>query len=69
MMIKYDKFLREDGVKLIRTYSSRGLRIRQNETGIVYDEAIDLEDSNFTYEETDEKIESEVKEDESITEN
>ena len=67
-MIKYDKFLREDGVKLIRTYSSRGLRIRQNETGIVYDEAIDLEDSNFTYEETDEKIESEVTENEGITE-
>ena len=59
---------RDDGVKLIRTYSSRGMKIRQIETGIVYDEAIDLEDSDFTYEETDEKIESEVKEDEGITE-
>lgn len=63
-MIKNEKMTRDDGVKLIRTYSSRGMKIRQIETGIVYDEAIDLEDSGFTYEETDIKIESEVTENE-----
>lgn len=68
-MIKYDKFLREDGVKLIRTYSSRGLRIRQNETGRPYDDAVDIDDGRYSYSETDEKIESEVVIDESITEN
>lgn len=68
-MIKKEKITRDDGVKLTRTYSSRGFKIRQNETGIVYDEAVDLEGSDFTYEETDIKIESEVVIDEGITEN
>lgn len=67
-MIKTQKITRDDGVKLIRAYSSRGFKIRQIETGIVYDEAIDVENCGFTYEETDEKIESEVKENEGITE-
>lgn len=68
MMVKTQKITRDDGVKLIRTYSSRGMKIRQNETGIVYDEAVDLENCGFTYEETDIKIESEVTENEGITE-
>ncbi len=48
---------REDGVKLYRTYSDEGFKIRQIETGIVYSEAIDVENTPYTYEETDEKIE------------
>lgn len=64
-MIKKEKITRDDGVKLIRTYSSRGLKIRQNETGIIYDEAIDVDNGKYTYSETDEKIESEVIENES----
>lgn len=68
-MIKTQKITRDDGVKLIRTYSSKGLKIRQNETGIVYDEAIDVDNGKYTYSETDEKIESEVTENEGITEN
>lgn len=64
-MIKNEKITRDDGVKLIRTYSSRGFKIRQNETGIVYDEAIDIDDGKYTYSETDIKIESEVIENES----
>lgn len=67
-MIKSEKITRNDGIKLTRTYSSRGFKIRQNETGIVYDEAVDLENCGFTYEETDIKIESEVTENEGITE-
>lgn len=58
-MIKTQKMTRDDGVKLTRTYSSRGMKIRQNETGIIYDEAIDVDNGKYTYSETDEKIESE----------
>ena len=47
------------GIELIRTYSDKGYMIRQIETGAIYDEAIDVEDSQFTYEETDELIDSE----------
>ena len=48
---------RKDGVKLYRTYSDSGLYIKQNETGNVYDEAIDVENAPYTYSETEEKIE------------
>ena len=51
---------REDGVKLYRTYSDENFKILQVETGNVYDEAIDIETSNYTYEETDEKKEQTV---------
>ena len=47
---------REDGVKLYRTYSDANMMILQNETGIKYDEAIDVENSGYTYSETDEPI-------------
>lgn len=60
-VIKKEKITREDGVELIRTYSDENFKIRQVETGIVYDEAVDVKNSGYTYEETDEKIESEVK--------
>lgn len=43
---------------LYRTYSDKGLRIRQIETGIVYDEAVDIPESLYTYEETDMHIET-----------
>lgn len=44
---------REDGVNLYRTYSDQGFMIRQIETGILYSEPIDVEDTPYTYEETD----------------
>lgn len=49
--------IRENGTKLIKTYSDKQLKIRQIETGDIYDEAIDIE-GRFTYEETDELIET-----------
>ena len=49
---------RFDGVNLYRTYSDEQYKIRQIQTGNIYEEAIDVENSGFTYEETDEKIES-----------
>lgn len=48
---------REDGINLYKTYSDENYRIRQIETGVVYDEAIDVENAEYTYEETEEKIE------------
>lgn len=53
-MIKTEEYMtRSDGVKLIRTYSDAGFQIRQDQTGIVYSEAIDVENSGYTYTETD----------------
>lgn len=47
---------REDGVILNRTYSDGGFYILQNETGIKYSEAVDVEGAPYTYSETDELI-------------
>lgn len=53
------------GVDLYKTYSDENKMIRQIETGIEYDEAIDVGDENgnirYTYEETDKDIEREEK--------
>ena len=59
MLVKefYEK--REDGVDLYRTYSDENFKIRQIPTNEIYDEAIDVEDSIYTYEETDIPIEDE----------
>ena len=57
-MIKRELYkTRNDGVKLYRTYSDEDFKILQVETDLVFDEAIDIEDSDFTYIETEEKIE------------
>lgn len=57
-MIKKELFkTRTDGVKLYRTYSDEDYRIKQVETGNIYDEAIDVENVDYTYIETEEKIE------------
>ena len=47
---------RYDGVNLYRTYSDAGYFILQNETGVKYSEAIDVEAAPNTYSETDELI-------------
>lgn len=48
---------RQDGVNLFRTYSDEGMQIRKVGTDEVYDEAIDIENAPYTYEETDIRIE------------
>ena len=48
--------IREDGANLYRTYSNAHKRIRQLDTGAVFDEAIDLEGSGHIYAETDESV-------------
>lgn len=49
--------IRNDGVKLYITRSTNGCYIIQNETGILYEEAIDVEGAPYTYDETDTPIE------------
>ena len=49
---------RKDGVKLYRTYSDAEMMIRQNETGVEYIEAIDVEEAPYTYTETETPIET-----------
>ena len=38
-----------DGVKLYRTFSDENRKILQNETGFIYDDAVDVENAEFTY--------------------
>ena len=57
MIVKEAYQTRTDGVKLFRTYSDEGKKIIQNETGILYSEAIDVENAPYTYTESDEEIE------------
>lgn len=60
-MIIKEEFKSDYGIApLHRTYSDKGLRIRQIETGVVYDEAVDIAESSYTYEETDIPIEDET---------
>ena len=42
-----------DGVKLYRTFSDESKKILQVETGIIFDDAVDIEGAEFTYLETD----------------
>lgn len=59
MIVKEFYKERKDGVKLYKTYSDEQYKIKQVETGNIYDEAIDIEGANYTYVETEEKIEVE----------
>lgn len=44
-------------VQVIRHYSDNNLRLRQIETGLLFDDAVDIMPCQFTYEETDIPIE------------
>lgn len=47
---------RKDGINLYRTFSDAGFTIIRND-GAEYDEAIDVEDTSFTYTESERKVE------------
>ena len=49
---------RDDGVNLYRTYSDADMMIRKDGTEEYYNEAVDVENSGFTYTETDIPIEA-----------
>ena len=48
--------IREDGVKLYKTYSDENKFIRKVGTNEFYEEAIDIEDTPYEYVETNETI-------------
>lgn len=62
MIVQTTFRLEEDGWDLVRTYSSRGMKIRQDETGELYAEAIDPAFMHRTYTETEIPIDLEEKE-------
>ena len=57
MIIKEFYITRKDGVNLYRTYSDKGVVIHKVNTDEYYDEAIDIENAPYEYEETDQPIE------------
>lgn len=57
MIVKEYFATRKDGVKLNKTYSSEGFKIKKVGTNEIYDEAVDVENAPYIYEETDEKVE------------
>ena len=57
IVIEYYK-TRKDGVSLYRTYSDEQFKIHKIGTDEIYDEAIDVENAPYEYEETPEKIET-----------
>ena len=57
-MIKYESITVGER-EYLRTYSDTGHKIKQCETGIVYDEAIDTLPCRYSYEETDEFVQEE----------
>lgn len=58
MIIKEEIGINSIGKKLYRNYSDKGLYIKQEQTGNIYDEAIDIENAPYTYVETTELIEN-----------
>lgn len=56
-MIATEIIIAKNGVRMVRTYSDAGYRVKQDQTNIVYDEAIDNENSGYIYTETEESAE------------
>ena len=50
------EYYADDGRLLVVTRSDQGMKIRQNETGAIYDMAIDVP-NKYTYSETDIPVE------------
>ena len=59
MIIKEEYMTLKSGKKLYRTYSDLKVKIMQRPTGIIYDDAVDVEDAIYTYMETNEPIKEE----------
>lgn len=60
MIIRVFLATREDGISIYQTYSDRGVMLKQNETGVLYQDPIDVEGAPFTYSETEIKIKEEI---------
>lgn len=57
MIVKEFYRTRADGVDLFRAYSDKGVQIHKVGTDEIYDEAIDVENAPFAYEETNQALE------------
>lgn len=58
-MIKREFYTqRHDGVNLYATYDDAGYKIMQDQTGAIYDFAVDVEDAQYTYNATDEPVDA-----------
>lgn len=56
-MLKREFYMtRSDGVNLYRTYSDEDFKIHKVGTNEIYDEAIDIENASYAYEETEERL-------------
>lgn len=66
MIIKEEYKIRADGVKLFRIYSDDDRDIIQDQTGIVYTEAIDVENALFTYTEGEKREDVELSAEEAL---
>ena len=67
-MVKREFYMtREDGVNLYRTYSDEGYSLIRND-GVEYMEAIDVENAEYTYTESENLVEIEEVNEESINE-
>lgn len=60
MIVQKEYMTRADGVKLIRIYSDEQKKLKQVETGVVYDVAIDIYPVRYTYVETNEYIDDDI---------
>ena len=56
MVLKEYYTTRSDGVKLYRSYSDKGLKLRKVGTDEIYDDAIDVESAEYVYEEIEEVV-------------
>lgn len=45
-----------DGTTLYRTFSDAGKQILQNETGVIFEDAVDVEGAIFSYSETETNV-------------
>lgn len=59
MIVKEFYRIRQDGVSLYRTFSNANFMIRKVGTNEIYSEAIDVENAQFEYIETAEKVNNE----------
>ncbi len=63
-MIQAEYITHAPGVTVVRHWSDLGVKLRQVETGELFNDAVDLTPCAFTYEETDTPIDDEELDDE-----
>lgn len=57
---------REDGIDLYRTFSNQGYCVRCDQDGTVYDEVVNVQNSGYTFTETDIPVADEISDAEAL---